>query len=111
MAALAEEGISESCLLFRDSLPSPLDLPDFSLILVDHNVLGEEDKALERRVVEILDHHARETCLQQAVTIEPTGSCASLVLRTILKENPDFKEPSCLKLLRKTILLDTVCLR
>merc|ERR1712130_619441 len=68
-------------------------------------------EALESRVTEILDHHARETTLQQAVTIEPTGSCASLVLRTILKENPGFKEASCLNLLRKTILLDTVCLR
>ena len=111
MAALAEEGINESSLLFRDTSPNPLSLPDFSLILVDHNVLGEGDKALESRVTEILDHHARETTLQQAVTIEPTGSCASLVLRTILKENPGFKEASCLNLLRKTILLDTVCLR
>jgi len=111
VAALAEEGITESSLLFRDTSPSPLNLPDFSLILVDHNVLGEGDKALESQVVEILDHHARETKLQQDVTIEPTGSCASLVLRTILKENPGFKEVSCLNLLRKTILLDTVCLR
>ena len=61
--------------------------------------------------MEIVDHHVRETKLEQAVTIEPTGSCASLVLRTILSENPDFKDVSCLKLLRKTILLDTVCLR
>jgi len=95
VAALAEEGINESSLLFRDTSPSPLNLPDFSLVLVDHNVLGEGDKALESRVTEILDHHARETHLQQAVTIEPTGSCASLVLRTILKENPGFQEASC----------------
>ena len=92
VAALAEEGIHESYLLFRDTSPSPLNLPDFSLILVDHNVLGEGDKALESQVVEILDHHARETKLQKNVTIEPTGSCASLVLRTILKENPGFKD-------------------
>lgn len=111
VAALTEEGINESSLLFRDTSPSPLNLPNFSLILVDHNVLGEGDKALESRVTEILDHHARETDLQQAVIIEPTGSCASLVLRTILKENPGFQEASCLNLLRKTILLDTVCLR
>jgi len=111
VAALAEEGINESCLLFRDTSLSPLNLPDFSLILVDHNVLGEGDKALKSQVTEILDHHAKETDLQQAVTIEPTGSCASLVLRTILKENPGFQEASCLNLLRKTILLDTVCLR
>ena len=61
--------------------------------------------------MEIVDHHVRETKLEQAVIIEPTGSCASLVLRTILSENPDFKDASCLNLLRKTILLDTVCLR
>jgi len=111
VAALTEEGINESSLLFRDTSPSPLNLPNFSLILVDHNVLGEGDKALKSQVTEILDHHAKETDLQQAVTIEPTGSCASLVLRTILKENPGFQEASCLNLLRKTILLDTVCLR
>ena len=79
--------------------------------MVDHNVLADGDKALENKVVEIVDHHVRETKLEQAVIIEPTGSCASLVLRTILSENPDFKDVSCLKLLRKTILLDTVCLR
>ena len=111
VAALAEESIDESSLFFRDSAPSILNLQNFSLILVDHNVLADGDKTLENKVVEIVDHHVRETKLEQAVTIEPTGSCASLVLRTILSENPDFKDASCLKLLRKTILLDTVCLR
>jgi len=111
VAALAEEGIDESSLFFRDISPSILNLQNFSLVLVDHNVLADGDKALENKVVEIVDHHVRETKLEQAVTIEPTGSCASLVLRTILSENPDFKDVSCLKLLRKTILLDTVCLR
>ena len=111
VAALAEEGIDESSLFFRDSTPSILNLKNFSLVLVDHNVLADGDKALENKVVEIVDHHVRETKLEQAVIIEPTGSCASLVLRTILNENPDFKDASCLNLLRKTILLDTVCLR
>ena len=111
VVALAEEGIDESFLFFRDSAPSILNLQNFSLILVDHNVLADGDKTLENKVVEIVDHHVRETKLEQAVTIEPTGSCASLVLRTILSENPDFKDASCLNLLRKTILLDTVCLR
>ena len=66
---------------------------------------------MEGSIVEILDHHAKETELMEGVTIEPVGSCATLVLKTILAENPSFSDFSCLRLLRKTILLDTVCLR
>jgi len=109
--ALEEQGVTTGHLLFRDSSPPPLSLPHLSLVLVDHNVLPHRDLHLEGSVEEVLDHHARETSLEEGVTIEPVGSCASLVLRTILSEDPTFCEPSCLALLRQTILLDTVCLR
>ena len=49
--------------------------------------------------------------LQDHVTIEPVGSCSSLVLRTILAEEPAFSSADCLRMIRKTILTDTVCLR
>jgi len=110
VSVLAEEGIHQNDLLFRDTLDLTK-LDSLSLVVVDHNILTETDKDLQGRVVEIIDHHARETQLQEGVTIEPVGSCASLVLRTILSENPNFGEKSCLRMLRKTILLDTVCLR
>jgi exopolyphosphatase len=112
VAALAAEGVGEELLWFRDSRPDPLSLPGLRLVLVDHNMLPVRDRTLEDRVVEVLDHHVRETDLQEdLVTIEPVGSCASLVLRRLLADTPDFREPSCLRLVREAILLDTVCLR
>jgi len=109
VAVLAEEGIHQDNLFFRDTLDLNM-IKLLQLVLVDHNVLVEEDKHLESKIVEIIDHHARETDHENAV-IEPVGSCSSLVLRKILSENSNFVDKSSLRMIMKTILLDTVELK
>merc|ERR1719318_537390 len=109
VAVLAEENIHTEHLVFRDTLDLA-SIKNLQLVLVDHNVLTEEDKELESKVVEIIDHHVKETVLEN-VTIEPVGSCTSLVLRKILLENPCFQDNICLRMIMKTILLDTVQLQ
>jgi len=106
VAVLAEENIHAEHLIFRDTLDLA-SMKNLQLVLVDHNVLTEEDKELESRVVEIIDHHAKETDHENA-TIEPVGSCSSLVLKQILTENPSFQDLTCMRMTLKTILLDTV---
>ena len=109
VAALAEENIHAEHLIFRDQLELG-NIENLKLILVDHNVLADHDSQLDGKVVEILDHHVRETSHTNFI-IEPVGSCASLVLRKIYQENPDFDDLCSLRLIHKTILLDTVELR
>ena len=109
VAALAEENIHAEHLIFRDQLDLS-NIENLKLILVDHNVLADQDNYLEDKVVEIIDHHVRETS-HTNFTIEPVGSCASLVLRKIFQENPDFADLCSLRLIHKTILLDSVELR
>ena len=109
VAALQQEGVTEQCLVFRDELDLE-HLDNLELILVDHNVLAEDDKRHEDNVVEVIDHHVHETSCENAV-IEMVGSCSSLVLRQIWKENPDFRDASCLRLIHATILVDTVLLK
>lgn len=106
VAVLAEEGILRENLVFRDTLDLA-SIKNMQLVLVDHNVLTEEDQELETKVLEIIDHHVKETDIENAI-IEVVGSCSSLVLRQIISENPSFKDPPCLRMILKTILLDTV---
>jgi inorganic pyrophosphatase/exopolyphosphatase len=105
VAMLAAENIHAEHLVFRDSLDLAT-IKNLQLVLVDHNVLTEEDKELESKV-EIIDHHVRETDLENS-SIEPVGSCTSLVLRKILSENPSFQDHISIRMVMKTILLDTV---
>jgi len=106
VAVLAEEGIHQENLVFRDTMDLNT-IQQLELILVDHNVLMEEDQGLGDKVVGIIDHHVRETDHDKAV-IEPVGSCSSLVLRKILAENPGFADKTSARMIMKTILLDTV---
>ena len=109
VAALQQEGVTEQCLVFRDELDLG-HIENLELILVDHNVLAEDDRRHEDKVVEVIDHHVHETSCENAV-IEMVGSCSSLVLRQIWKENPDFRDASSLRLIHATILVDTVLLK
>ena len=108
VTALEEEGITEKELVFRDDFYFSC-VPDLQLILVDHNVLSDQDKHYEDKVVEVIDHHVKETQCDNSI-IEAVGSCSSLVLRQIWKERPDFKYETCLRLVHATILVDTVAL-
>lgn len=103
---LEKEGIKEDNLVFRDSLDLH-SIKDLRLILVDHNILSDEDKDLDDMVVEVIDHHVKETGHKNA-TIEMVGSCSSLILRKILSENASFNDQICIRLILQTILLDTV---
>ena len=108
VAALDEEGVTEELLVFRDDLDLNR-IPDLQLILVDHNVLSDDDRHHEDKVVEIIDHHVKESRCENSI-IETVGSCSSLVLRQIWKEKPDFMDETCLRLVHATILVDTVVL-
>ena len=108
VTALEEAGITQELLVFRDDFYFSC-IPDLQLILVDHNVVSDEDKRYEDKVVEIIDHHVKESQCDNSI-IETVGSCSSLVLRQIWKEMPDFKDETCLRLVHATILVDTVAL-
>ena len=108
VTALEEAGITEEELVFKDDFYFSC-VPDLQLILVDHNVLSDQDKRYEDKVVEVIDHHVKETQCENSI-IGAVGSCSSLVLRQIWKERPDFKDETCLRLVHATILVDTVAL-
>jgi len=110
VAALEEQNIQAEHLLFRDTIDIRR-IPDLHLILVDHNLLSAEDADLSEKVVEIYDHHVKETDLATNCIIETSGSCSSIVLRQVLEENPQFCDQACLRLVWQTILLDTVNLQ
>ena len=111
VAALAGENIRPEDLIFRDQIQLG-EMEDLKLILVDHNVLADDDVDLTDKVVEIIDHHVKETTMSSPnCHIEMVGSCSSLVLKKILSENLEFSDLSSLRLIHKTILLDTVLLK
>ncbi|KAI1229996.1 hypothetical protein IHE44_0010715, partial [Lamprotornis superbus] len=89
---LRDRGIPAASLIFRDEI----DLGGLhhagllSLTLVDHHVLPGADAALEEAVVEVLDHRPLERARGPPcqVTVEPVGSCATLVTERILQGPP-----------------------
>ncbi|NXA63857.1 PRUN1 Exopolyphosphatase, partial [Mohoua ochrocephala] len=89
---LRDRGIPAASLIFRDEI----DLGGLhhagllSLTLVDHHVLPGADAALEEAVVEVLDHRPleRDRGPPCQVTVEPVGSCATLVTERILQGPP-----------------------
>jgi len=112
MYCLGEVGIGQEDLIFRDTLDLEALGDQLKVVLVDHNVLADKDGALEDKVVEVIDHHAKERDGENVV-IELVGSCATLVAEKMFKDNSEAKSTNnemALDLLHKTILLDTVCL-
>ncbi|XP_038643036.1 exopolyphosphatase PRUNE1, partial [Scyliorhinus canicula] len=109
---LRECGLSEETLVFRGDV----DLHGLhrdgrlTLTLVDHNVLPRDDAALERAVTEVIDHRPVERPFSPAcaVTVEPVGSCATLVAARILQRAPDVLDRQLAHVLRSTILLDCI---
>ncbi|NXU92734.1 PRUN1 Exopolyphosphatase, partial [Xiphorhynchus elegans] len=89
---LRDRGIPPANLVFRDEI----DLAGLhragllSLTLVDHHVLPGADAALEEAVVEVLDHRPleRERSPPCRVTVEPVGSCATLVTERFAQGPP-----------------------
>ncbi|XP_058677528.1 exopolyphosphatase PRUNE1 isoform X2 [Ammospiza caudacuta] len=109
---LRERGIPDASLVFRDEI----DLGGLhhagllSLTLVDHHVLPGADAALEEAVVEVLDHRPLERARGPPcqVTVEPVGSCATLVTERILQGPPGVLDRTTAALLHGTILLDCI---
>ncbi|KAM7029051.1 LOW QUALITY PROTEIN: exopolyphosphatase PRUNE1 [Acridotheres tristis] len=109
---LRDRGIPGASLIFRDEI----DLGGLhhagllSLTLVDHHVLPCADAALEEAVVEVLDHRPLERPVVPPcqVTVEPVGSCATLVTERILQGPPGVLDRTTAALLHGTILLDCI---
>ncbi|XP_014746794.1 PREDICTED: protein prune homolog [Sturnus vulgaris] len=109
---LRDRGIPAASLIFRDEI----DLRGLhhagllSLTLVDHHVLPCADAALEEAVVEVLDHRPLERARGPPcqVTVEPVGSCATLVTERILQGPPGVLDRTTAALLHGTILLDCI---
>ncbi|NWR81775.1 PRUN1 Exopolyphosphatase, partial [Centropus unirufus] len=108
---LREQGLPASCLIFRDEI----DLGGLhgagllSLTLVDHHVLPGADAALDEAVVEILDHRPLERDRPGCrLTVEPVGSCATLVTERMAQGPPGVLDRLTATLLHGTILLDCV---
>nr|XP_041576929.1 exopolyphosphatase PRUNE1 isoform X2 [Taeniopygia guttata] len=109
---LRERGIPAASLVFRDEI----DLGGLhhagllSLTLVDHHVLPGADAALEEAVVEVVDHRPleRDRGAPCRVTVEPVGSCATLVTERILQGPPGVLDATTATLLHGTILLDCI---
>ncbi|NXU46915.1 PRUN1 Exopolyphosphatase, partial [Drymodes brunneopygia] len=109
---LRARGLPAAALVCRDEL----DLQGLqragllSLTLVDHHVLPAADAALEEAVVEVLDHRPleRRRPAPCRVTVEPVGSCATLVTERILQGPPGVLDATTAALLHATILLDCI---
>lgn len=74
------------------------------LTLVDFHVLGVDDERLASSVVEIIDHRPRDAAWSWPsslkLTLEPVGSCATLVANEILTKNPEMLDVQIRALLR-----------
>ncbi|XP_043286357.1 exopolyphosphatase PRUNE1 [Venturia canescens] len=110
---LRANGIHSDAITFRNQLDLAglANEKKLELTLVDHHALGVEDERLANSVVEIIDHRPRDpTCSwppSLKLTLEPVGSCATLVAHEILTKNPTLMDARIRALLRGPILVDT----
>ncbi|XP_072536139.1 exopolyphosphatase PRUNE1 [Salminus brasiliensis] len=106
---LRETGLSQDYLLFRDEVDLH-GLQQLAVTLVDHNVLPEADRALEKAVVEVIDHHRLDRAPSPCcpVTVEAVGSCATLVTEHIVQKAPELLDQQVAQLLYGTIITDCV---
>ncbi|OQV25483.1 putative Protein prune-like protein [Hypsibius exemplaris] len=124
--ALQREGVEQADLIFADHLdvaglsrgqqqPGGAKPPRLTLTLVDHHVPVGSFTGLEGDIQEIIDHHVvvacRDTDFIKKVkqTIEPVGSCATLIAEKVLASSAHGPTNAVLvSLLRQTIIVDTV---
>lgn len=89
------------CFFFRNEIDLDSLKPKLKLILVDHNVLADAYSYLEPYVVEVLDHHKLERTSSCAkLTVEPVGSCCTLIAHEMLN-----RFPRMLDVMQATLLL------
>lgn len=115
---LKKYGVKDENVICRDELDFKFlrENSEFSIVLVDHHILSDSMKNMTSFVSTILDHRPKDEASwtykgNVEVTIEPVGSCASLVCAEIIKsaigvqflsDNTDVAN-----LLYGTIILDT----
>lgn len=110
---LKQHRITAELLTFRDDLNllELHNLKKLKLTLVDQNVLPNKDLPLEECVVRVIDHRSRERPESSFcnVTVEPVGSCCTLIADEIFKGSYSNQiDVTVATLLFTTILLDTV---
>ncbi|XP_069041109.1 exopolyphosphatase PRUNE1 isoform X2 [Lepisosteus oculatus] len=109
---LREAGLPQEGLLFRDEidLQALHRTGRLALTLVDHNILPRADGSLEGAVVEVIDHHHLDRVPSPScpLTVEPVGSCATLVTEHISQRAPEVLDRQVAQLLYGTIVLDCV---
>ncbi|XP_054710729.1 protein prune homolog 2-like isoform X2 [Uloborus diversus] len=114
---LEETHIPINCLICLDeiNLKALSENENFTVTLVDHNLLSDEQTYLQSKVVQIVDHHSvdcEERLRNIDCRIEEAGSCCSLVADMIFNSNEaSMMDPQIAMLLYGTIILDTVCLQ
>lgn len=91
-----------------------LNKPQYKVILVDHNEVGQSIKGIEEAsVVEIIDHHrldALKTDLPIFIDAEPLGSTCTIVYQQFLRHNIVPDEMTA-KVLLTGVISDTLILR
>lgn len=111
VAIAVEEDGTIAGVATKSSLLKP---PPYSLILVDHNELGQAVPGAEKlEIVEVLDHHKLgnpQTDQPITFTVAPVGSTCTLVA-SLYRDHGITPEPKIAALLLAGILSDTVILR
>ena len=107
----AEAGIEIDNLIFSDeiNIEEISKSEKLNIILVDHNRISAKLENYSGNVIEVVDHHKDEGIYESSMTtIEPVGSCATLVTEKITENNISFIDEKTAQLMAGTILLDTV---
>ncbi|MDX9800759.1 MAG: DHH family phosphoesterase [Spirochaetia bacterium] len=106
-----EAGIETNNLLFSDeiNIAEIFKSGRLKITLIDHNKLSGSQEYLSGCIEEIVDHHKDENAYPvKNKTIEPVGSCATLVAEKIRAKTGKLESRESALLLAGTILLDTV---
>lgn len=102
--------IDPSKLLFMEDLPPERmsSVRQLSLVLVDHHLPASSFQALAASITEAIDHHQKSGPeVTWKTTIEPVGSCCTLVAERLFAESNYKMEGTVASLLLAAILLDT----
>ena len=106
-----DAGIETENLIFTDeiNMEEISKSVKLSIILVDHNRISARYSSYAERVIEVIDHHKDEGVYSSGMTtIEPVGSCATLVSEKIFENSISLIDEKTAQLMAGTILLDTV---
>lgn len=93
---LQESNINKNQLIYKNDINLNDLLKDLKVTtsLVDHHMLNDEDKILEKTVIQIIDHRPLDSMnkwdsKQTDINIQQVGSCATLVAQLMLDYHMD----------------------